>query len=144
MNPLRFPRVTSEPPQANRMLVTKAFPQDVAILAFVPLISPAGSHFCPGVFVDSFRYVRIQSDAFHPWLRAKDHESFLWIFVRCKIRTNDSAEQYKRDNENHGLNIRQESIFTITAFTAIGKLVLKDALNVGLDAGLTKNEKLNC
>jgi len=39
----RFPRAICEPPRANRMLVTKALPHDVAFLALVPLFV-AGSH----------------------------------------------------------------------------------------------------
>ncbi len=36
-NTLRFLGAAAEPPQANTTLVTKALPQDVATLAFVPL-----------------------------------------------------------------------------------------------------------
>jgi 4-carboxymuconolactone decarboxylase len=44
-------------------------------------------------------------------------------------------------NENQVLNARQEKIVTIAAFTAKGDLPqLKNALNEGLDAGLTVNE----
>lgn len=44
-------------------------------------------------------------------------------------------------NENRGLTARQGCIVTIAAFTARGDLPqLKDALNEGLDAGLTVNE----
>jgi alkylhydroperoxidase/carboxymuconolactone decarboxylase family protein YurZ len=42
---------------------------------------------------------------------------------------------------NEGLNVKQEKIVTIAAFTAKGNLQkLKTALNEGLDAGLTINE----
>jgi 4-carboxymuconolactone decarboxylase len=42
---------------------------------------------------------------------------------------------------NDGLNVKQEKIVTIAAFTASGDLQkLKTALNKGLDAGLTVNE----
>jgi 4-carboxymuconolactone decarboxylase len=44
-------------------------------------------------------------------------------------------------NEKQVLNAREEKIVTITAFTAKGDLPqLKNALNEGLDAGLTVNE----
>lgn len=44
-------------------------------------------------------------------------------------------------NENQALSARQENIVTIAAFTAKGDLPqLKNALNEGLDAGLTVNE----
>jgi alkylhydroperoxidase/carboxymuconolactone decarboxylase family protein YurZ len=43
--------------------------------------------------------------------------------------------------KNEGLNVKQEKIVTIAAFTANGDLQkLKTALNEGLDAGLTINE----
>jgi len=42
-NSLRFPRAWPQPPQANRLLVTKPLPHDVALLGFVPIIAPAGS-----------------------------------------------------------------------------------------------------
>jgi alkylhydroperoxidase/carboxymuconolactone decarboxylase family protein YurZ len=45
------------------------------------------------------------------------------------------------ENKTQGLNARQEKIVTIAAFTAKGDLPqLKNALNEGLDAGLTVNE----
>lgn len=52
-----------------------------------------------------------------------------------------SDEQYDMKNESSALNPRQEKIVTIAAFTATGDLSkLKNALNEGLDAGLTVNE----
>lgn len=51
------------------------------------------------------------------------------------------SEAQNMKNENQVLNVRQEKIVTIAAFTAKGDLVqLKTALNDGLDAGLTVNE----
>ncbi|MBD1380972.1 (R)-mandelonitrile lyase [Metabacillus arenae] len=50
-------------------------------------------------------------------------------------------EQYNMENENQGLNDRQEKMVSISAFTASGELKqLEKALNEGLDAGLTINE----
>ena len=44
-------------------------------------------------------------------------------------------------DKNHSLSTKQQSIVTISAFTAKGDLLqLKQALNSGLDAGLTVNE----
>jgi 4-carboxymuconolactone decarboxylase len=52
----------------------------------------------------------------------------------------DVVAQQKSDN-SQPLNTKQQSIVTISAFTAKGDLVqLKQALNSGLDAGLTVNE----
>ena len=44
-------------------------------------------------------------------------------------------------NINQSLGIKQQSIVTISAFTAKGDLIqLQQALNNGLDSGLTVNE----
>jgi 4-carboxymuconolactone decarboxylase len=44
-------------------------------------------------------------------------------------------------NEKQGLNAREEKIVTVAAFTAKGDLPqLKNALNEGLDAGLSVKE----
>jgi alkylhydroperoxidase/carboxymuconolactone decarboxylase family protein YurZ len=54
--------------------------------------------------------------------------------------TNISEAQAMK-SENQTLTVRQENIITIAAFTAKGDLPrLKNALNQGLDAGLTVNE----
>ncbi|MFC0426445.1 hypothetical protein [Chryseobacterium scophthalmum] len=46
---------------------------------------------------------------------------------------------------NSQLNSKDRNIITISSFTAQGKLTeLKDALNSGLDAGLTMNELKKC
>jgi 4-carboxymuconolactone decarboxylase len=51
------------------------------------------------------------------------------------------SEAQSMKDENQVLTARQEKIVTIAAFTAKGDLPqLKDALNEGLDAGLTVNE----
>ncbi len=51
------------------------------------------------------------------------------------------SEAQSMKNENQVLTARQEKIVTIAAFTAKGDLPqLKNALNEGLDAGLTVNE----
>lgn len=51
------------------------------------------------------------------------------------------SEAQNMKNVNQVLNARQEKIVTIAAFTAKGDLPqLKNALNEGLDAGLTVNE----
>jgi 4-carboxymuconolactone decarboxylase len=54
---------------------------------------------------------------------------------------NQVSNARQEQNENQALNARQEKIVTIAAFTAKGDLQqLKNALNEGLDAGLTVNE----
>jgi 4-carboxymuconolactone decarboxylase len=51
------------------------------------------------------------------------------------------SEAQNMKNANQVLNARQENLVTIAAFTAKGDLPqLKNALNEGLDAGLTVNE----
>jgi 4-carboxymuconolactone decarboxylase len=60
--------------------------------------------------------------------------TFLSVF---SIATISEAQTMK----NEGLNAKQERIVTVAAFTAKGDLPqLKNALNEGLDAGLTVNE----
>jgi 4-carboxymuconolactone decarboxylase len=62
----------------------------------------------------------------------------LFLLVSC-FTTDADAQQPKRTNQT--LDSKQQSIVTISAFTAKGKLVqLQKALNDGLDAGLTINE----
>ena len=46
----------AEPPQANRMLVTKALPHDVAVLAFLPLNASCG--------VSTFSLIPLESPHF--------------------------------------------------------------------------------
>lgn len=61
------------------------------------------------------------------------------IFLLFSFTNISEAESMK--NENQVLNAKQENIVTIAAFTAKGDLPqLKNALNEGLDAGLTVNE----
>lgn len=62
----------------------------------------------------------------------------LGIFVSCLTRDLNAQQPM---NTNHSLDIKQQSIVTISAFTAKGDLLqLQQALNNGLDAGLTVNE----
>lgn len=57
------------------------------------------------------------------------------------INLTNISEAQSMKNGNQVLHARQESIVTISAFTAKGDLQrLKNALNEGLDAGLTVNE----
>lgn len=57
------------------------------------------------------------------------------------INLTNISEAQSMENGNQVLHARQESIVTISAFTAKGDLQrLKNALNEGLDAGLTVNE----
>ena len=60
------------------------------------------------------------------------------IFLTCLTRDAD-AQQTKSTSQS--LDVKQQSIVTISAFTAKGDLVqLQKALRYGLDAGLTINE----
>ena len=61
------------------------------------------------------------------------------IFSLINLTNISGAQSMKNDNQV--LHARQESIVAISAFTAKGDLQrLKNALNEGLDAGLTVNE----
>lgn len=52
-----------------------------------------------------------------------------------------TEEQYSKENKKQALSAKQENIVTIAAFAAKGDLPqLKNALNTGLNAGLTVNE----
>lgn len=67
--------------------------------------------------------------------------SFLAGIILLVFNFINISEAQAVKNENQGLNVRQEKIVTIAAFTAKGDLrQLKYALNEGLDAGLTVNE----
>ena len=62
----------------------------------------------------------------------------LGLFVSC-LTKNLNAQQPK--NSNQSLDMKHQSIVTISAFTAKGDLAqLQNALSNGLDAGLTFNE----
>ncbi|MDE3184091.1 MAG: carboxymuconolactone decarboxylase family protein [Bacteroidota bacterium] len=62
----------------------------------------------------------------------------LALFVCCLTRDLNAQQPM---NTNQSLDIKQQSIVTISAFTAKGDLLqLQQALNNGLDAGLTVNE----
>ena len=72
----------------------------------------------------------------------KKKVTLILVGIICSLFSliNISAAQ-DIENEAQALNARQEKIVTIAAFTAKGDLPqLKNALNEGLDAGLTVNE----
>ncbi|MDF9801272.1 4-carboxymuconolactone decarboxylase [Catalinimonas alkaloidigena] len=65
---------------------------------------------------------------------------FLALFIFQLSDTTSILAQTK-ENADSGLNVKEQSIVTIAAFTALGNLEqLQGALNSGLDAGLTINE----
>ncbi|MBE5102320.1 (R)-mandelonitrile lyase [Priestia aryabhattai] len=76
--------------------------------------------------------------------RAVDGQNVEWLEKVSDEQYSMKNKKHKREkqkNETEALNAKQETIVTIAAFTAEGDLPkLKNALNEGLDAGLTVNE----
>jgi 4-carboxymuconolactone decarboxylase len=66
---------------------------------------------------------------------------FKWVMLFLLSTTFNTMKAQQSTTAEHSLDVRQQSIVSISALTAIGDLdSLKTALNTGLDAGLTINE----
>jgi 4-carboxymuconolactone decarboxylase len=73
-------------------------------------------------------------------IRMKPIKMFLFVTLFALCFTKDINAQQTMD-KNQSLDLKQQSIVAISAFTAKGDMIeLKKALNNGLDAGLSINE----